>query len=142
MRNPLTGDAAFLTWRNAVVAGVAGPVLVFFAIAVGVSDQSFDSIAGPGGFVLLTVASAAISSVVFAVTAVVTSLITAAILAVAGFRPANIWGRVIVVVLLSAQCYLFFRLPTFKPQILAEVVLSVALALLLRPKRRNRSDVP
>ncbi len=56
---------SLVAWRNLVIAALAGPVLTIVSIAVGVTDQGLDSVAGPVGFPVLIIATAIVSMAVF-----------------------------------------------------------------------------
>lgn len=129
---------SYFTSRNVLLSIMVGPFLVLLSIALKVTDQGFDSVAGFGGFVILIVISAIASVTVFALLAPIASFTTNWLAQRRFSTRALITGRVFFVCMLGLAYYLIFQLPTFKPQLVLVTVIAMLLGCLLRPEKSNK----
>lgn len=124
----------FFSRRNVILALLAGPIVTFSSIGLGVTDQGFDSIAGLGGVLVASAVSAVLSLAAFSVAAVAGNL-TMRLLAT---QTGTAISRVLVSAILMLIYFFIFRLPTPKPQLYVVAIFAFALALTLTPKPRSR----
>lgn len=131
---------SFITTRNLIIAAVIGPLLTVVSIALGVTDQGFESVAMPEGLITLPLYSGVISVAVFALVAWIVGWATSTFARFLSERATRTLGRVMMAGILAGAFFASFKTSGNLPMLCGLTALAAALTLFLTPKETRLSS--
>ncbi|GEM_PF-4173641 len=123
--------ATFFNRRNFALAVVVGPFMLFASLAIGVTDQGFESVVGPHGFVLAGLIAAGFGVIFLLIPAAIGNAVYARASRTRTHARAALIARACVAVMLALTYLLAFMLPTPKWQLYAMFVVALLLGMLV-----------